>query len=80
MLRAEFRDGWSLLVKRIERREPQRQRQSRVLIHVDQQREAPRKQMPTVYLRTWAKLGTVPKSESACLLAWQRAAYPALKP
>ena len=76
----QFRDGWILLVKRIERREPQRQRQSRALIQVGQSREAPRKQLPTVYLRTWAKLDTVPDSESVCLFAWQRAAYPGLKP
>jgi hypothetical protein len=66
-------------VKRIERREPQRRRQSRVLIHVGQQREAPGKQLPTIYLRTWAKRDTVPDSESACLLAWQHAAYPQLE-
>ena len=76
----QFRDGWTLLVKRVERREPRRQRQSRVLIQVGRQREAPRKELPTVYLRTWAKLDTVPKTENPCLLAWQRAAYPKLKP
>jgi hypothetical protein len=68
----EFRDGWTLLVKRVEPREPRRQRQSRVLIQVGRLREAPRRELPTVYLRTWAKLDTVPKTENACLLAWQR--------
>jgi hypothetical protein len=72
----QFRDGWTLLVKRVYRREPRQQQRSRVLMRLGPERQSPRKPLPTVYLRTWAKLDTAPETESACLIAWRRSAYP----
>jgi hypothetical protein len=64
----QFRDGWTLLVKRIDRREPRQQRRSRTLIRLGPERQPARKPLPTVYLRTWAKLDTAPETESAASL------------
>jgi hypothetical protein len=78
----QFRDGWVLIVKRIERNEPrQRRAKSRVLIRVGPDRPPPtRKPLPMMYFRAWAKLDAAPQGENACLIAWRRAAYPDARP